>query len=74
MAAGDEAFCTSSGLPPSSGVLVRKGSTLVYVSMLPDEEALKKLGVAGSDQGGVLSDDDGNCALAQKIAAVVLDR
>ena len=72
--AGDEAFCTSSGLPPSSGVLVRRGNTLVYVSMVPDEETMKQVGVAGSDQNGVLSDDDGNCALAQKIAAIVLDR
>jgi hypothetical protein len=32
---GDEAFCTTVGLPPSSGVLVRKGDTLLYVSLSP---------------------------------------
>lgn len=74
VAAGDEAFCTSSGLPPSSGVLVRKGDVLVYVSLLPDEEQLKDIGVAGADQSGTLNYDEANCALAQKIAQAVLAR
>jgi len=74
VSAGDEAFCTSSGLPPSSGVLVRKGDTLVYVSLLPDEAQLKDIGVAGSGQAGTLNYDEANCALAQKFAAAVLGR
>ena len=58
---GDEAFCTTLGLVPMSGVLVRQGDTLVYVSLLPD---------SGSGSSSTTGED--NCTLAQKVAEVVL--
>ena len=64
---GDEAFCTTLGLVPMSGVLVRQGDTLVYVSLLPDS------GSSDSSGGGSTTGED-NCMLAQKIAKVVLAR
>jgi hypothetical protein len=67
---GDEAFCTSFGVVPMSGVLVRQGDTLVYVSLLPDEADAANVSVA--DDGTHLTTDDTNCDLAQKLAKVVL--
>jgi hypothetical protein len=69
---GDEAFCTSASTtgPGSAGVLVRKGNRLVYVSLTPDFS--KGAPGIGSPGRTTLSTDDGSCALAQKIARVVL--
>lgn len=53
---GDEAFCTGNSDAFMSGVLVRQGDTLVYVSLLG----------AGS------SSSDTPCELAQKVAKVIL--
>ncbi|HET9653722.1 MAG TPA: hypothetical protein VFP72_00055 [Kineosporiaceae bacterium] len=69
---GDEAFCTTASTsgPGSAGVLVRKGDRLVYVSLTPDlSQGAPGIGTPGRT---TLSTDDGSCALAQKIAAVVL--
>ena len=66
----DEAFCTAVGVPPLSGVLVRKGDTLVYVSLLPTGAQLDK--IVGGDVTSASGLDDENCALAQDVAAAVL--
>jgi len=56
---GDEAFCTSPELTISSGVLVRKGDTLVYVSVMG----------TNPDQA---SSADQNCDVAVKVAKKIL--
>jgi len=66
----DEAFCTTAGASPLSGVLVRKGDTLVYVSLLPSGAQLDK--IVGGDLTSAVGLDDENCALAQDVAAAVL--
>ena len=53
---GDEGFCTTPTITGSSGVLVRKGNTLVYVS----------LGTGSASSG---SD---TCAQAQQLAGKIL--
>src|SRR5262249_13383457 len=59
---GDEAFCTKEGLSTvSSGVLARKGNTLVYVSIIDSS-------TAGNQQNA----DETNCTNAQKLATKVL--
>jgi hypothetical protein len=68
---GDEAFCTVAGVPPMSGVLVREGDTVVYVSLLPDQDQLDDIGV--DDGGTKLTFDDENCERAQEIARAVLE-
>jgi hypothetical protein len=68
---GDEAFCTTAGATVMSGVLVRRGDTVVYVSLLPDQGQLDDIGVDSS--GTKLSFDDENCERAQAIARAVLD-
>jgi hypothetical protein len=55
---GDEAFCTGISDAFMSGVLVRQGDTLVYVSLL------------GTDFGS--SSSETPCELAQKVARVIL--
>ncbi|HEY6571145.1 MAG TPA: hypothetical protein VIZ22_12695 [Candidatus Limnocylindrales bacterium] len=55
---GDEAFCTGISDAFMSGVLVRRGDTLVYVSLL------------GTDFGS--SSSETPCELAQKVARVIL--
>lgn len=64
---GDEAFCTTPGLPPSTGVLVRKGDTLVYVSLSPTQAQLDDL---SSGNGSAL--EGTTCQTAQKLARAVL--
>lgn len=64
---GDEAFCTTGGLPPSSGVLVRQGDTLVYVSLLPTRSQLDDLTNVGLNEV-----ETTNCQTAQKLAKAVL--
>lgn len=66
---GDEAFCTTTDMTGASGVLVRRGGDLIYVSLTsggvpqiaPD---------AGSAPNGAIkfADDDAHCDLAQKLA------
>jgi len=56
---GDEAFCTAPELIGSSGVLVRKGDTLVYVSVT---------GTDSAQQGSA----DQNCEVAVKVAKKIL--
>jgi hypothetical protein len=59
---GDEAFCTKADLTnPSGGVLVHKGNTLVYVSVLESANA-----------SGTANSDDANCDNAQKVASKIL--
>ena len=56
----DEAFCTKELLTASSGVLARKGNTLVYVSLIDSNTAAQQ------------NADDVNCDNAQKLASKVL--
>lgn len=64
---GDEAFCTSSDLIGSSGVLVRKGTTLVYVATTPED-------FEGAGLPGGSTWDEDNCttsiALAKKALGI----
>lgn len=46
---GDEVFCIVLGILLLFGVLVCKGSMLVYVSMIFDEEMFKELVLVGVD-------------------------
>jgi hypothetical protein len=65
---GDEAFCTTSAITGSSGVLVRKGNTLVYVSVGASES--QSGNIANTGLGAI---ETSNCAAAQKIAKAVLN-
>ena len=56
---GDEAFCTDDSEAFMSGVLVRQGDTLVYVSLL-----------GGAGFGS--SSSETSCELAQKVAKIIL--
>lgn len=60
---GDEAFCTSSDFVGSSGVLVRDGDTLTYVSGAAQ---------SSSDESIPTIDDDANCDLAVKVAKKII--
>lgn len=60
---GDEAFCTSSDFVGSSGVLVRDGDTLTYVSIAAN---------LSSDESIPTTDDDANCDLAVKVAKKII--
>jgi hypothetical protein len=66
---GDEAFCTSAGVPPMGGVLARKGDVVVYVSLLPTQKQLDNIGV---DSNGLNFSDD-LCTSATSIARAVLN-
>jgi hypothetical protein len=70
---GDEAFCTTGDFTGSSGVLVRRGDTLIYVSMFGDLEMQDSPDISiGSENGAIkFGSDDEHCELAQKIAAKV---
>lgn len=65
---GDEAFCTTTDFAGSSGVLVRRGDSLVYVSLTSG--GIPQLDPNGVDPGGAIkfADDDAHCDLAQKLA------
>jgi len=68
---GDEAFCTTTDFTGSSGVLVRHGDTLIYVSLTsPDFNPQIDPTAA---RGGTIkfADDDVHCDLAQKLAEKV---
>lgn len=65
---GDEAFCTTSFLTGSSGVLVRKGNSLVYVSVA--STAAQAQDVSTTGLGEIEST---NCTVAQKVAKAVLN-
>jgi hypothetical protein len=65
---GDEAFCTTSVLTGSSGVLVRNGNSLVYVSVGPTTTQAQD--VSNTGLGEIEST---NCTLAQKVAKAVLN-
>jgi hypothetical protein len=64
---GDEAFCTGVSDAITSGVLVRQGDTLVYVSLLGAD------GVPGlgATESGVVT-DQATCERAQQVAKAVL--
>jgi len=66
---GDEAFCTGVSDTGMSGVLVRRGDTLVYVSLL-DTAFASGDGFQTSDTGVLFSPQ--TCRLAQQVAAAVL--
>jgi hypothetical protein len=65
---GDEAFCTTSILTGSSGVLVRKGNSLVYVSVAAT--AAQAQDVSNTGLGAI---DTTNCTVAQMVAKAVLN-
>ncbi len=67
---GDEAFCTTTDFTGSSGVLVRRGDTLVYVSLTSG--GIPTLDPDTTGDGAIkFADDDAHCDLAQKLAAKV---
>jgi hypothetical protein len=67
---GDEAFCTGSSLSGATGVLVRKGDHLLYVSILPGPDFdPSQLGI--NPDNGVITNDT-VCAAAQKAAREIL--
>jgi hypothetical protein len=67
---GDEGFCTTSSLLGSSGALVRKGDTLVYVSIQPPIGSTGTVPDLDLDAGGFTTDAD-KCTTAQQIALKV---
>lgn len=68
--AGDQAFCTTTDLAGSSGVLVRRGDTLIYVSLT--SAGVPTVDTSAAEAGQIkFVDDDVHCDLAQKIAAKV---
>jgi hypothetical protein len=65
---GDEAFCTTSILTGGSGALVRKGNTLVYVSVgasTTQSENISKTGLGEIETT--------NCGVAQKVIKAILN-
>jgi hypothetical protein len=65
---GDEAFCTGIDMALQTGVLVRRGDTLLYVSLTGAPDAIPSLGI--TDPGVVTA--DAVCATAQEIARRIL--
>ena len=65
---GDEAFCTGVSTSITSGVLVRKGDTLVYVSLLGSTGGAPNLDATAS---GVIT-DPATCEQAQQVAKVII--
>ena len=65
---GDEAFCTGMSEAASFGVLVRRGDTLAYVSLIDPVAA--QTGYEANVDGVITSPD--TCALAQEVARKVL--
>ncbi|MGH8572215.1 MAG: hypothetical protein ACREX8_06525 [Gammaproteobacteria bacterium] len=68
---GDEAFCTTTDFTGASGMLVRRGDTLVYVSLTSG--AFNPQIDPSTAEGGAIkfADDDAHCALAQQLAEKV---
>ncbi len=64
---GDEAFCTAVSEVGSVGVLVRRGDTLVYVSLI--DPALNSTGFGTNEDGELTSPE--TCALAAQVASRV---
>ena len=65
---GDEAFCTTTDFTGASGMLVRHGDTLVYVS-LTSGTVNPQIDPSSVDGGTIkFEDDDAHCTLAQKLA------
>lgn len=75
--AGDEAFCTTGDFSGSAGVLVRRGTLLVYVSSTAAGDGAAAVPKIELDPGSGPSDaityatDDANCDLAVTLAAAV---
>jgi hypothetical protein len=65
---GDGAFCTGDSVTGMTGVLVRRGGTLVYVSLFDSTYAVGQDSTTGSG-GAVYS--PAACKLAQQVAAAV---
>ena len=64
---GDVAFCTTTDFTGSSGVLVRRGDSLVYVSLTSG--GIPQLDPNAAEGGAIkFADDDAHCDLAQKLA------
>lgn len=61
---GDQAFCTTADLTSSSGVFVRRGNVLLYVSMTA-------AGMAEGAAPSISAADEANCDLAQQLVAKV---
>lgn len=69
---GDEAFCTGISTAIMAGVVVRQGSTVVYVSVGPPSEGDTSVpDMQPLDDGTVAA--PGLCSLAQELAREVLD-
>jgi hypothetical protein len=67
---GDEGFCTTASLLGASGVLVRRGDTLLFVGLQPDFTTQTP---DVNLEEGEFGTDDPNCARAQDIARRILD-
>jgi hypothetical protein len=67
---GDEAFCTASSLSGATGVLVRKGDRLLYVSILPGADFDPSQFGINSDTGAITNDTI--CSAAQIAARGIL--
>jgi hypothetical protein len=67
---GDEAFCTASSLSGATGVLVRKGDRLLYVSILPGADFDPSQFGINSDTGAITNDTI--CTTAQSAARGIL--
>ncbi len=64
---GDEAFCTARSEAGSYGVLVRRGDTLVYVSLI--DPTITSSGLGTNEDGELTS--AATCALAARVASRV---
>lgn len=68
---GDEAFCTTTDIASSSGMLVRRGDVLIYVSMTSGNLS-PQIDPSAAENGQIkFIDDDKHCTLAQTIAGQV---
>jgi hypothetical protein len=65
---GDEAFCTTAALTSSAGALVRKGNTLVYVSVAATTAQAQD--VSNTGLGEI---EAANCGAAQKVIKAILN-
>jgi hypothetical protein len=65
---GDEAFCTTAALTSSAGALVRKGNTLVYVSVAATTAQAQD--VSNTGLGEI---EAANCGGAQKVIKAILN-
>lgn len=68
---GDEAFCTTTDFAGSSGMLVRRGGVLVYVS-LTSARFNPQIDPSAVENGTIkFEDDDAHCTVAAQLAEAV---